>query len=109
MNLHDLVSTGLDSPDPDSINNPDVTIACQGFLEQILPLAPLEGVAVVLLDDDATTSRVVFSWQSPETKPGHRQYSVEEANVAGLQEIDSSCLILAGSSGTMGAVLIRAP
>ena len=109
MNLRYLVSTSLESPVPDSINNPEVTTACQGFLEQVLPLAPLEGVAVVLLDDGATTSRVVASWQSPETKAGNQQYSAEAANLVGLQEIDSSYLTLAGSSGTMGAVLIRVP
>ena len=86
-----------------------MTIACQGFLEPVLPLAPLEGVAVVLLDDDATTSRVVFSWQSPESRPGNRQYSAEAVNLVGPQEIDSSYLTLAGNSGTTGAVLIRAP
>lgn len=90
-----------------SIENPEVTKACQGFLEQVLSLAQLEGLAVVLLDENHSTSRVVFSWQAKETSGGAWQKATKAGNRGALREIDSACFTLAGSAGILGAVLIR--
>ena len=97
----------LASRDLGSMENPEVTKACNGFLEQVLSRAPLEGVAVVLLDENRSTSRVVFSWQAREASGGARQKATKSGDRGAIQKIDSSCLALAGSAGIMGAVLIR--
>ncbi len=104
MNLSDISSPGLDS-----MENPEVTKACDGFLDQVLPWAPLEGVAVVLLDENRTTSRVVFSWQATQAEDGARQAESKTSKTGAPQPIDASCLTLAGSAGIVGAVLIRIP
>jgi len=94
-------------PELASIENPEVTKACHGFLEQVLPLATLEGVAVVLLDENHSTSRGVFSWRAREASGGARQKATKAGNSGALRENDSSCFNLIGSAGIMGAVLIR--
>lgn len=93
----------------ESLPNPEVTKACASYLNELLTLAPPAGVAVVLLDDDQTTSRVVFSWQAGESDHEDQQRKTQPDNGARPQEIGASCLTLTGSAGVMGAVLIRFP
>ena len=98
---------GLSSPDLESTLNPEVTKACDGFLTEALALAPLEGVAVVLLDEERTTSRVVYTWQAGEPSAEARQTATEDGSTGGPPEIHSASMTLAGSAGGMGSVLMR--
>ncbi len=96
------------SRDFESMGNPDVNKACNAFLEQVLPWVPLESVAMVLLDDNQSTSRVVFFWQATEPKGARLRSSIIVGDGITRLEIVASSLALAGSAGILGAVLIRA-
>ena len=39
-----------------------ITQACARFVNQVRPLLAMDGLAVVLLEPEGDTSRVVFSW-----------------------------------------------
>ena len=64
----------------------------------------VDGVAVVLLQQDQYTSRVVFSWEAlDKTSP-----PMEPTGLYAMPRPTSpACITLEGSGGTMGAVLLR--
>ena len=75
------------------------TQACAQFAASVLPVLPLEGLAVVLLDSEKETRRVVFSMDS--------------GNAAGIpwdrHDVPPMCIPLRGREGELGAVLYRGP
>lgn len=84
--------------------DPAINQACGAFLAQLGALMAVDGVAVVLLEQDQSASRVVFSWEaldktSPPTEPSGL-YATPKAT-------PPACITLKGSGGTVGAVLIR--
>ena len=84
--------------------DPAINQACGTFLVQIRALMAVDGVAVVLMEQDQSASRVVFSWEafeksSPLTEPS--------GLYATPRTPPPACITLKGSGGTVGAVLIR--
>jgi hypothetical protein len=56
----DLLNTAK-VPEP----GPGVTEACVQFAAEITRVLSMDGLAVVLLDPEGNTSRVVYSWTKP--------------------------------------------
>lgn len=81
--------------------------ACARFVTQVRPVLPLESLAVVLLDPERDTSRVVFSWGSPHQSGTPRGASVSASPQASVVAQPSLRLFLNGCQGPVGAVLIR--
>ncbi|MCI0824091.1 MAG: GAF domain-containing protein [Chloroflexi bacterium] len=81
--------------------------ACARFVTQIRPVLALESLAVVLLDPERDTSRVVFSWGSPHQSGTRKGASVSASPRASVVAQPSSRLSLNGCQGPVGAVLIR--
>ena len=84
--------------------DPAITQACGAFWAQIRALVIVDGVVVVLVEQDQSTSRVVFSWKatnntSPLTEPS--------AIYATPGDTPPTCITLQGGDNTVGTVLIR--
>lgn len=83
--------------------------ACAQFADSVLPVLPMDGLAVVLLDPEKETSRVVFSLGDT-----HRYGSTPgcgsgvEAPVS-VGDGPPMCIPLQGREGELGAVLYRGP
>ena len=89
--------------------DPAIARACSRFLAQVRGVASVEGMAVVLLDRDQATSRVVFFWETPDKQNRIRE-SAGDSGIAGAGvDLPSTYLALNGCEGTLGAVLIRVP
>ena len=87
--------------------DPAVARACSRFLAQLRGTALVEGMAVVLLDQDQATSRVVFFWEVPD-KPNRFRESIGDPGLAGTGVgLPSTYVALNGCDGPLGAVLIR--
>ena len=77
---------------------------CSQFVEQVRLLAPVDRVAVVLYDQDLSSSRVVFCWRTeeapfvnPEPDLEHAEYPVNRVLNLGLY----------GGEGPIGAALLH--
>ena len=83
--------------------------ACAQFAASVLPVLPMDGLAVVLLDPDKETSRVVFSLGDPHPEG----YSLGRGHGAGTawgqRDGPPMCIPLQGREGELGAVLYRGP
>ena len=83
--------------------------ACAQFAALVLPVLPMDGLAVVLLDPDKETSRVVFSLGDSHPKwPSLGRGRGVEA-LWGKRDAPPMCIPLQGREGEMGAVLDRGP
>ena len=74
--------------------------ACAQFADSLLPVLPMDRLAVVLLDPERESSRVVFSLGDPHSKGPYLDYSLEAPPM---------CIPLEGREGELGAVLYRGP
>ena len=84
--------------------DPAITQACGAFLAQIKAQMAVDGVAVVLLEQDKSSGRVVFSWEAwDRTGPPTDPHGLNEPPTAA----PPACISLKGRSGIVGAVLIR--
>ena len=93
--------------DPALDVDPAVARACSRFLAQVRGVVSIEGMAVVLLDQDQATSRVVFFWETPD-KPNRFRETTGNPSVGGAAvDLPSTYLPLNGRDGPLGAVLIR--
>ena len=81
--------------------------ACARFVTQARRVLPLESLAVVLLDPERDTSRVVFSWGAPHQSGTRKGASVSASLRASVVTQPSSHLASSGCQGPVGAVLIR--
>ena len=74
-------------------------LACAQFAASVLPVLPMDGLAVVLLDPEKETSRVVFSLGCG--RGGEAPWEKRGA--------PPMCILLQGREGELGAVLYRGP
>ena len=88
--------------------DPAIHRACGTFLAQLRALMAVDGVAVVLLGQDQSAGRVVFSWDALGKTDSWLEASGEPAGLSSTpRAIPPVCITLKGSGGTVGAVLIR--
>ena len=87
--------------------DPTVAHACSRFLAQVRGVVSIEGMAVVLLDQDQATSRVVFFWEAPDKLNRFRESTGGPALAGAGVDFPSTYVALNGCDGTLGAVLIR--
>lgn len=75
------------------------------FLTQVRPVVSVEGLVVVVLDQEHATSRVVFSWKAPDQRGASAQ---DRTSATPPLAMDSSStrITLSGRERTMGAVLL---
>ena len=83
--------------------------ACSQFAASVLPVLPIDGLAVVLLDPEKETSRVVFSVGDPHRR-GPSQGCGRGAEASWeKRDAPPMCIPLQGREGQLGAVLYRGP
>ena len=83
--------------------DPAIYHACGEFLAQLKALMAVDGLAVVLLNQDQSTSRVVFSWESLD-RNGHL---MEPSGLDATQRVVPVCITLKGNEVPVGALLIH--
>ena len=93
--------------DPPLEENPAIVRACYTFLAQVRAVVWVEGMSVVLLDQDRITSRVVFFWEPPHKRNGFG--AANGGHGRGRAEADDPAVFISlkGREGALGAVLIR--
>lgn len=87
--------------------DPGITMACAQFADQITPVLPMDGMAIVLLEPDGNTSRVVYSWAKAATSWRSLTGSAGEAPTLPQQLRPSLRISLDGQKGLLGEVLVR--
>ena len=83
--------------------------ACAQFAASLLPVLPMDGLAVVLLDQAKETSRVVFSAGDPHPKGSSLGWGHRAGTPWGKRDAPPMCIPLQGREGELGAVLYRGP
>ena len=81
--------------------------ACAQFADSVLPVLPMEGLAVVLLDQEKETSRVVFSLGDPHPRGYSPGCGRGAEALWGERDAPPMCIPLQGREGELGAVLYR--
>ena len=79
---------------------------CSQFVEQVRLLAPVDRVAVVLYNQDLSSSRVVFNWRTEEAPKVNFEPALEPAEYPVKRVMN---LALYGGEGPIGAALLHSP
>lgn len=99
----------MESADVTGLKDALTVHACAQFVASVLPVVPMEGLAVVLLDPHQETSRVVFSLGGSHpvgSSPG-RRYDARPS--WGKGDRPPMSIALQGREGELGAILYRGP
>ena len=83
--------------------------ACAQFAASVLPVLPMDGLAVVLLDPEKETSRVVFSLGDPHPTVSSAGRGRGGKAYWGERDPPPMCIPLQGREGELGVVLYRGP
>ena len=83
--------------------------ACARFADSLLPALPMDGLAVVLLDPEKETSRVVFSMGGTHQNGSSPGLGSGGAAPVSMGDGPPMCIPLQGREGELGAVLYRGP
>ncbi|MCH8225553.1 MAG: GAF domain-containing protein [Chloroflexi bacterium] len=83
--------------------------ACARFADSLLPALPMDGLAVVLLDPEKETSRVVFSMGGTHQNGSSPGCGSGGAAPVSMGDGPPMCIPLQGREGELGAVLYRGP
>ncbi|MCH7712818.1 MAG: hypothetical protein IIC99_04250 [Chloroflexi bacterium] len=89
------------------VTDPAIAGACARFASEITPVLPMDRMAIVLLEPEGDTSRVVYSWANPSIT---RRYLPGTAGLRSTlsQRAPSPLRIpLNGEEGLLGEVLVR--
>ena len=81
--------------------------ACRRFVEMVWPIVSFDSMAVVLLDRDRATSRVVFSWGAPRQQHASGGSGFKPTPSQGAAGRPPGRIVLRGNGGTLGAVFLR--
>ena len=87
--------------------DPGITLVCTRFAAQITPIMPMDGMAIVLLEPDGSTSRVVYSWTNPATLGRFSARRAGAVSTPPQRPQPSLRISLKGREGLLGEVLIR--
>ena len=98
------MTTAKANREPDA----QVKSACTHFLEQARLVLPLESLAIVLLDYQGDSSKIVFNWNAPSDPdaPPNQAYAMESEQ--GPKPEPTLSLPLRDNAGLFGAVLLCA-
>ena len=80
---------------------------CRRFVEQVWAVEFFDSLAVVLLERDRATSRVVFSWGPPHQQHAFGGLDYEAKPSQGAADSPPVCIMLRGNGEALGAVLLR--
>jgi GAF domain-containing protein len=75
-------------------------------LAQVRPIVSVEGLVVVLLDQEHATSRVVFTWEAPDQRESSDEARTSTTPPTAMGS-SSMRITLSGNEGTLGAILLR--
>ena len=76
--------------------------ACARFVNQVRPLLAMDSLAVVLLEPEGDTSRVVFSWGAVHQSETPRGHSVTPQPPTAAVDQPSLCITLDGREAHAG-------
>lgn len=93
----------VESPEADS----SIANACAEFAGQTTSVLPMDGMAIVLLEPEGDTSRVVFTWANPSISWTAMSESTGLPSMREQTRRPALRISLNGQEGLLGEVLIR--